>query len=336
MLASVARVTVDVPLRRATILTTDGGIIVPKSEEVKLSFEWGGLKLAGSLHLPAGAGPHPAVVMAQGSGPADRDSGGYFRPIRQAFIGRGVATFAFDKPGCGESSGEWQRYALEGRAEQLVAGLEVVRNHRAIRGERVGIFGHSQGGWLVQKLAGRDGALAFAIASAGPTLCVEDQILYDCEQSISSQGDDEHEVRDAMALTRALHRAAVDDADFEFIESQLLRPASVQPWYDRFSTIDDARDWQHVKLLLGETHEPVSDLERVACPFLAVYGGLDALLPPWRGAEESGRALAAAGSPDVTVVVLPLGDHRMQDPDTGDFVDGYLNLLGDWTAHRAN
>ena len=67
---------------------------------------------------------------------------------------------------------------------------------------------------------------------------------------------------------------------------------------------------------------------------LAVYGGLDPLLPPWQGAEQSGRALAAAASTDVTVAVFPLGDHRLQDPDTEQFVDGYLNLLGDWTVKR--
>ena len=102
------------------------------TEEVKLSFDWGGLKLAGSLDLPSGAGRHPAVLMAQGSGPADRDSGGYFEPIRQTFIDRGVATFAFDKPGCGESSGDWRHYALEARATGHCprAGSESPRDHR--------------------------------------------------------------------------------------------------------------------------------------------------------------------------------------------------------------
>ena len=309
---------------------------MPKSEQVQLSFDWRGLRLTGSLYLPSGNGPHPAVLMAQGSGPADRDSGGYFEPIRQAFIGRGLATFAFDKPGCGESSGDWRHDGLDDRAAQVVAALELVRNHPAINHERVGIWGHSQGGWLVQKIAGRDGALAFAIASSAPTIGVHEQILYDCEQAIRNQGHTELEIREALTLTRALHRAAATDVDFESISRELLEPASLRPWYDSYPTIEDADDWQHVKLLIGQRHEPVSDLKRITCPFLAVYGGLDTLLPPWRGAEESGRAVAAAPSPDVTVIVFPLGDHRVQNPDTKEFVDGYLNLLGEWTANRAH
>lgn len=305
------------------------------SEQVQLTFDWRGLILAGSLHVPPGAGPHPAVLMAQGSGPADRDSGGYFESIRRTFIDRGVATFAFDKPGCGDSTGDWRHDALEDRAAQLSAALDLVRTHPAVSGDRVGIWGHSQGGWLVQKLAGRSGAFAFAIASSAPSISVQEQILYECEQTIRNDGFGQQEMRDAMNLTRALQRAAAEGAAFESISARLLEPASTQPWYDSFPTIEDAGDWEHVTLLLGEPHEPLSDLAHIACPFLGVYGGLDTLLPPWQGAEQSGRALEAAPSTDVTVVVFPRGDHRLQDPGTGEFVDGYLDLLGAWTADRA-
>jgi len=308
---------------------------VAMSEEVRLSFDWDGVRLAGSLHVPVGVGPWPSVVMAQGSGAANRDSDGYFGPIRETFLDRGIATFAFDKPGCGESSGDWHHYGLAGRAGQIVASLDLVRDHPAVDAERVGIWGHSQGGWLVQMLAGRTLQLAFAIASSGPTIGVREQILYDCEQTLRSLGHDDEEIRQALALTEELHQAAIDSAAFEAIHRQLLEPASRKPWYGNYPAIEDADDWHHVQVLVGEPFEPVASLGRVECPFLAVYGGLDRLLPPWRGAQEAGHALAAAASPDVTVVVFPLGDHRIQDTRTGSFVDGYLDLLGDWTSRRA-
>ena len=59
--------------------------------------------------------------MMQGSGPADRDGNGYFPHIRDTFLSRGLATFAFDKPGIGASMGDWRDYALRGRAKQAVA-----------------------------------------------------------------------------------------------------------------------------------------------------------------------------------------------------------------------
>ncbi|WP_367281743.1 alpha/beta hydrolase family protein [Ilumatobacter sp.] len=177
-----------------------GAPAVATPEQIDIQFAWGGLALAGSLHLPSGAGPHPAVVMAQGSGPADRDSGGYFEPIRRTFLDRGIATFAFDKPGCGASTGDWRHYGLAGRADQTVAALDLTRNHAAVDPERVGIWGHSQGGWLVQMLAGRPIELAFAIASSAPTIGVQDQILYDVEHTLRDHDHGDRDVGDALAL----------------------------------------------------------------------------------------------------------------------------------------
>jgi uncharacterized protein len=57
----------------------------------EIAFHCHGVTLAGTLHLPSSDPPHPAVVMLQGSGAADRDGGGYFRPIRDAFLRRGIA-----------------------------------------------------------------------------------------------------------------------------------------------------------------------------------------------------------------------------------------------------
>ena len=305
------------------------------AEEIPLSFDWEGVRLAGSLHLPAGVERCPAVVMAQGSGPADRDSGGYFGPIRETFLDRGVATFAFDKPGCGKSSGDWRHYGLVGRGAQLVAGLDVVRSHPSIGAEHVGIWGHSQGGWLVQMLVAQPLQLAFAIANSAPTIGVAEQILYDCEQTLRDRGHGDEGVRQAVALTRDLHQAAVDDAEFDAVVTRLLEPASRATWYADYPAIDDPDDWHHTKLLIREPFEPLSALGRAECPFLAVYGGLDRLLPPWQGAEETGHALTEAGNPDATVVVFPRGDHRIQGAGSGHFVDGYLDLLGDWTSRRA-
>ena len=61
------------------------------ARRLEMSFQSQGVTPAGTLHLPGSSPPHPAVVMRQGSGPADRDSGGYFPPIRDAFPSRGIA-----------------------------------------------------------------------------------------------------------------------------------------------------------------------------------------------------------------------------------------------------
>lgn len=301
---------------------------------VDIVLAWQGLELAGTLHLPETAGPHPAVLMLQGSGPSDRDSNGYFVTIRDGIVGSGVAVFSFDKPGCGASTGDWRDHSFQGRASQARAALEMLAERPDLDPERMGIYGQSQGGWLVQMLAADLPDLAFAIASSGPSIGVVEQDLYGCEHRMRANGHSESNVRHAIDLLASLHEAASSGETYETVDVALLRSARSEPWYG-YITIDDAHDWAQYVAMTTEDYQPVSALERVRCPFLAVYGGRDVLVPAWRSARESGEALARAGNADATVIVFPQADHRIQGDDTGDLAPGYVDLLINWTARRA-
>ncbi|NEE26403.1 alpha/beta hydrolase, partial [Streptomyces sp. SID7982] len=64
-----------------------------------------GTPLAGTLTLPAGPGPHPAVVLLHGSGPLDREGNSpqlrmeLARPVAGALAARGIATLRYDRRG---------------------------------------------------------------------------------------------------------------------------------------------------------------------------------------------------------------------------------------------
>ena len=301
----------------------------------ELTFEWNGLTLAGTLHRPSlGTEPAPAALLLQGSGASDRHSNGFFGPIRAAFLDQGIATFAFDKPGCGASTGDWRRHGLEDRADQTQAALERLQHCTAVDADRLGVFGHSQGGWLVQMLAAELPDLTFAIANSAPSIGVADQDLHGCEHTLRNRGFDESAIADAVAFVAAVHEAARRNNSFETVQAELLSAAVVQPWYG-YLTIDDEDDWTMACVWATELYDPIDALQRIRCPFLAVYGALDPLLPPWRSARETAAALLEGGAEDATVVVMPTGNHRIQHDDTEEFVEGYLDLLGDWAARRA-
>jgi dipeptidyl aminopeptidase/acylaminoacyl peptidase len=304
---------------------------VSSSEEI--SFDSHGATLAGTLHLPPGEAPHPAVVMLQGSGAADRDAGGYFRPIRDAFLSRGIAVYAFDKPGIGGSSGDWRHFALFDRADQAQAAISVLREHAAIDPRRVGVWGHSQGGWIVQIVASRTSDLAFAIANSGPAISPPAQDLYGVEHTMRTDGKSAEHVERAVAFVTALHAAAIRGDDYSTVFSALLQPALNQPWAG-YHTLVDAEDWGMLCRFTAERYAPVEALARIRCPFLAIFGGLDRLLPADQCAEMCGRALREAGNPDATIVSFPQGNHRILLPAGGEFVPGYLDLLADWACRR--
>jgi pimeloyl-ACP methyl ester carboxylesterase len=299
----------------------------------EITIAWRDIRLAGTLHLPAAPPPCPAVLMLQGGGAADRDFGGYFPPIRDAFLARGIATFSFDKPGVGGSTGDWRHYALEGGAEQAVAALDRLRAAEGIDGRRVGVWGHSQGGWLVQMLAARDPDLSFAVANSGSAIGIERQDHYGWEQTLRADGAADQDVAAALAFLRAVQEAAHRGDDFATVEERLVRAARGQSWYG-YLEIEDAVDWGHERRFIQEAYEPLEALARVRCPFLAVFGALDVLMPVWESAQLCSQALRDAGNLDATVVVFPQGNHRILIAETRQFVPGYLDLLGDWALYR--
>lgn len=298
--------------------------------EETFGFEWMGLTLVGTLHSPDSNAPHPIVVMVQGSGPSDRSADGYFPPIREAFLARGIGTFAFDKPGCGDSSGDWRDHGLNDRADQVIAALTSLRQHPMVKTDSIGVWGHSQGGWLVQMLAARLYALPFAIANSGPSIDLPSQDLYGCEHSMRADGHPEADIDLALGFVVDIHEAARQGLSFQAVQTRVLETARVQSWYG-YLTVDDEDDWGLVSRFVTEGYAPLEALKQIRCPYLAVYGGQDVLLPAWRSAEETGVALQQAGNQDSAVVVFPGGDHRVQQSG-GTFVPGYLDLLGDWAS----
>lgn len=108
----------------------------------ELSFEAGGERCAAWLHLPAGDGPHPGVVMLHSTAGV--------RQLRcyaergAAFAEAGVAVLQFDCRGFGASEGEpRQLFDVRRQAEDLEAALACARSRPELDAERLALWGAS-------------------------------------------------------------------------------------------------------------------------------------------------------------------------------------------------
>ncbi|MGI8983167.1 MAG: sigma factor [Acidimicrobiales bacterium] len=126
----------------------------------------GKVSLAGTLFVPFGAGPHPAVVLAHGSGPRDRQS---LLLMADLFARNGIAALAYDKRGSGGSTGSYREIGADFRslAEDVVAGVGHLRGRGDIDAGRVGVWGVSEGGYVVA-LAAASPEVAFVVGVSAP------------------------------------------------------------------------------------------------------------------------------------------------------------------------
>lgn len=101
-----------------------------------------GARLAGTLTVPPGPGPRPAVVLIPGSGPLTRRTPRYMGDLLTAY---GIAALTADKRGTGESTGSWNALSHREWAVDVHAQLDWLARQPGIDPSRLGIVAGSEG-----------------------------------------------------------------------------------------------------------------------------------------------------------------------------------------------
>ena len=166
-----------------------------------VTFTNGTTKLAGTLRLPLGKGPFPAVVMLQGSNPQSRwGQEGFEGFVADHLARNGIAVLLFDKRGIGESDGPASDdYRV--RAEDAVAAIEMLRRSPKIDSALIGLWGLSQGGQIEPYVALKT-RIAFAVNTSGSTVNSNDQEIQRTELQLRADGFDEGQIREAVAFQK--------------------------------------------------------------------------------------------------------------------------------------
>lgn len=293
----------------------------PPGSEVSVVADGDGVRLAGSVWLPAAAAPRGLILMHPGSGPSDRDNDILFPPIRSALLAGGVAVCSFDKRGVGGSSGRWLEAGIERQADDLARGLRAARE--IAPAGPVGLFGHSQGGWVVLE-AVRLVRPAFVITNSGPSVSPFEQEEYSTRNRLRRAGWGAAEVDSGVLLFREFLGMARSGLTLEQARSHVAgRHDELRALADAGAFVpDSAAMWSHAASVLG--YDPGPALADLDVPLLAIFGASDAVVPVADCVERLRRVVP---SRLVHLDVVDGGDHRIQRDDTDEFVPGYLAAL---------
>lgn len=248
--------------------------------------------LPGTLALPKGKGPFPAVVLVHGSGPQDRDEtiGGSrpFLDVARGLAAQGIAVLRYDK----RTLARPQDFANDHftvddettlDAEAALASLAAAPN---IDRKRVFVMGHSQGGMLAPRIATRWPQARGAILWAAPArtllelLPEQNRYLMALDGSISAP---EQALLDRLYAQIA---AARSDAPAPASELPLGVPQSF---------------WKSVEAVNAR-----ADAQALHKPLLMLHGGRDFQVPD---ADWALWQKALAGRSDVQWRAYPALNH---------------------------
>ena len=324
-------------------LRRDGGS--PRTVEQRVSFHStaDSLRLGGTLILPNGRGPFPAVVFVTGSDPDTRDAWRYEAELLAA---RGVASLLYDKRGVGESGGANHDLAswddLAGDAEGALRYLRTRRDR--IDQRRIGMIGQSQGTWILAKIAARDTGVRFLVSISGSGMSAAEQETYRTGALMQADGFTTEEISRARDFQRMKFAVARTGLGWERLDStmQRLRAEQVR-WFPGYGTGAATRSLASTRLygVLQFNYDPTRDLERIRVPVLVIMGERDLVFPPDTVIARMTRALARGGNRRVTSRVIPGASHGLQVVQTIDgkpfrraISEEFLRTLTDWVAQR--
>ena len=240
-----------------------GGVVAvalaSTSEPVVLETSSG--KVAGTLLLPEGSGPHPVALIIAGSGPTDRDGNSLALPgkndslkkLAEELAASGIASLRYDKKGVGEST-----KVPEGDLRFDTYIDDAVEWCNRLRGDRrfsfLTIIGHSEGsliGMVAAKKANADGFVS--IAGAGRP--AQDVIR---EQLKAAPPDLQNQANEIL-------KSLSEGKKVEMIPAQLaaLFRASVQPYLISWFRYDPRRRSPRSKSRFSSNREPPTS--KLAC-----------------------------------------------------------------------
>lgn len=207
-----------------------------------------GDSITGTLWLPSNT-THAAIVFVHGDGPQDRLAWGGNPPLFNTLLDHGIAVAAWDKPGVGDSGGDWLSNSMAERAEIVQAALLQLKER--FPDISVGALGVSQAGWVLPKL---DNETADFIVLIGAAVSWQEQGKYYARIRLGAQGLSEAEIE------KEIERIALMDKE---IFSKPMAPK------DGLNGMSSGR-WGFVRRNLNSDSSP--ELAQLSTPLFAVWG----------------------------------------------------------------
>jgi uncharacterized protein len=289
----------------------------------EITFESGSFHIVGDLRLPEGTAPFPVVLFVHGSGPADRTMFGGYLSIMERMLGAGYAVFSWDKPGTGESTGQINEgRVLHQRAQIILDAIEVMKKNPDIDPGRIGLWGISQGGYVIPLALSQTKDIAFMICVSCAGTAGDDQMAYQIISQAICDGVPPEKDAELKRLLSELNEARTFETYEEYVHYREVLSALQEMGSDtstgfKVPGVIPKEAWQANDPEDENWWNPVRVIEQVRLPVLVINGDRDPNGDAIQGAFAWRKALERAGNPNFRVELLPGVGHIMEKSQTG-------------------
>ncbi|WP_276499092.1 alpha/beta hydrolase family protein [Pontibacter litorisediminis] len=323
--------------------------------EVTVENKAAGITLAGTLTIPQGKGPHPAVLLLTGSGPQDRDQTilGHkpFLVLADYLTRQGFAVLRLDDRGTGKSGGDFASSTTADFSTDAAAAYTYLKNHQLINKKKVGLLGHSEGALIASEVASKNPTVAFVVLLAGNAVPGTELLVAQNKALLGNAGVPQEQLQKYLSLREAQFRVAATEKDTNKAAEQIRQleqeaKAKLTPQEQQQLGLTDRAEQAIVAQLSSPwmryylAYDPAPALQQLKMPVLALNGTKDLQVPYQQNLPATEKALKAGGNKKYTIREMPNLNHLFQTAKTGGpaeygqleetFAPAALEVISDW------
>lgn len=160
--------------------------------EVRFKNKKGKLYLSGTLTIPKGEGPFPAVVLASGTGQQDRNEEMVkhkpFHVIAHHLTSNGIMVLRFDDRFYGESQPKFYNSSMEDFASDVNSAINFLSKNKQVDKDKLGVVGHSEGGIHGPIAASQNKRIRYIVSLAGVGVKGTDLLIRQRQMLLKEEG----------------------------------------------------------------------------------------------------------------------------------------------------
>src|SRR5207244_8068341 len=143
-----------------------------------------------------------------------------FLVLADALVRKGIAVLRYDKRGIGKSTGDFSTGTTKDFGADAEAALGFLKGRKEILREKVGVLGHSEGGFIAPLLAEK-GDVAWIVLLATPAQTGEKTMLAQSRAIAEAAGMPIAQVAQSLDVDRRAYAMVREERDAAALEKKL-------------------------------------------------------------------------------------------------------------------